>query len=360
MLKMARTRILVARSWPRSYIFNAALFFTRTETNMASNNGASASIDMAKAGSQNSASLAMPVDARPVVEVGTTPRVHKKGPLRIGDARIMAFVLTDKRRMLSGRSVTNALGLTGRGMGIGRILNSESLQPYISDRLRDALENPVLFTVSSGLPLAMGYEAWVLPEVCHTIVDAFDKQALHPLLAKTVANAKKLIRGFSTVGIIALIDEATGFQEERERDALQELLSLYISDRLLPWAQTFPPSFYKEIFRLRGWNWDSINNKRPRLVGKLTKNIIYERISPDLLRVLEGENPVMGDGRRRRKHSQRLTEDYGKPALRIHREVVEGLMRASRTWDGFMTLLERAYPLKNQQLTFNREFEEGE
>jgi hypothetical protein len=304
--------------------------------------------------------MPLATNSRTAVEVGSFPTVRNKGPLRIGNAKIMAFVLKDERRMLSGRSVTSALGLTGRGAGMARFLNAGSLQPYISDKLRDALENPVLFVVSSGLPLATGYEAWVLPEICHSIVDAHDRNALHPSLAKTVDRAKLLIRGFSTVGIIALIDEATGFQADRDREALQDLLAMYISPRLMPWAQTFGPDFYKEIFRLRGWKWESINNKRPRLVGKLTKQIIYDRISPELLKKLEDVNPVVRDGRRKDKHHQWLTEDYGQPALRMHREAVQALMRASRTWPGFIALLQRAYPRQGQQLTLGEELDSEE
>lgn len=314
--------------------------------------------DVAKAPPPDNTPLATKNDGG--AEIGTFPTVRNKGPLRIGAAKIMAFVLKDERRMLSGRSVTSALGLTGRGAGMARFLNAASLQPYISDKLRDALEDPVLFVVSPGLPLAMGYEAWVLPEICHTIIDAHDQNALHPSLAKTVDRARLLIRGFSTVGIIALIDEATGFQAERDREALQDLLAMYINPRLLPWAQTFGPDFYKEIFRLRGWKWESINNKRPRLVGKLTKQIIYDRISPELRKKLEEVNPVVKDGRRKNKHHQWLTEDYGQPALRMHREAVQALMRASRTWPGFLALLDRAYPRPGQQLTLGEGIDAAE
>jgi hypothetical protein len=276
------------------------------------------------------------------------PVAKHKGPMRIGEAKIMAFVLDDGRRMLSGRSVTNGLGLTGRGAGMSRFLNSESLKPFISDKLREALTQPTMFVVSSGLPSATGYEASVLPELCHTITDAWEANALHPSLAKTVDNAKMLIRGFSTVGIIALVDEATGYQAERERDALQELLAMYINPKLLPWAKTFGDDFYKEIFRLRGWKWESIASRRPRLVGKLTKMVIYDRLSPELLAELERLNPTLANGRRKVKHFQHLSEDYGMPALRIHKEGVTALMKASPNWNVFMRLLARAYPKPGQ------------
>jgi hypothetical protein len=276
------------------------------------------------------------------------PVAKHKGPMRIGEAKIMAFVLDDGRRMLSGRSVTNGLGLTGRGAGMARFLNSESLKPYISDKLREAITQPTMFVVSRGLPSATGYEAWVLPEICHTITDAWEAGVLHQSLAKTVDNAKMLIRGFSTVGIIALVDEATGYQAERERDALQELLAMYINPKLLPWAKTFGDDFYKEIFRLRGWKWESIASRRPRLVGKLTKMVIYDRLSPELLAELERLNPTLANGRRKVKHFQHLSEDYGMPALRIHKEGVTALMKASPNWNVFMRLLARAYPKPGQ------------
>ena len=50
-------------------------------------------------------------------------------------------------------------------------------------------------------------------------------------------------RRLANVGIIALVDEATGYQEVRDRVALQEVLKKYITGALYEWAQTFPLSF---------------------------------------------------------------------------------------------------------------------
>jgi hypothetical protein len=38
-----------------------------------------------------------------------------------------------------------------------------------------------------------------------------------------------LLRGFARVGIIALVDEATGFQRDRTKDALSKILEAYIA-----------------------------------------------------------------------------------------------------------------------------------
>jgi len=42
-----------------------------------------------------------------------------------------------------------------------------------------------------------------------------------------------LVRSFAKVGIIALVDEATGYQYEREKAELQVILKTYISEEIL-------------------------------------------------------------------------------------------------------------------------------
>jgi len=55
--------------------------------------------------------------------------------------------------------------------------------------------------------------------------------------------------------IIALVDEATGYQEQRDRDELQRFLALYLSEERLKWAKMFPDEYYKQLFRLQGWSY---------------------------------------------------------------------------------------------------------
>lgn len=86
-----------------------------------------------------------------------------------------------------------------------------------------------------------------------------------------------LIRSFAKVGIISLVDEATGYQYDRERFELQKILNAYISDEILKWQLTFTDDFYKNIYRLWGLPFipKYIRNK-PSFIGKLTNKYIYE------------------------------------------------------------------------------------
>src|ERR1700733_8048529 len=104
------------------------------------------------------------------------------------------------------------------------------------------------------------------------------------------------MRGFAKLGLIALIDEATGYQELRAKDELQKILSAYISPTLLPWAERFPMEFFKERFRVWGWDWPHTEDnykgpQGPRYAGKLVRHIIFENLPPGVLQELDRLNP---------------------------------------------------------------------
>jgi len=85
-----------------------------------------------------------------------------------------------------------------------------------------------------------------------------------------------MIRALAHVGIIALVDEATGYQEVRNKEALQALLDAFLQKEFAAWAKRFPDEFYKEIFRLRSCEWNRLSVRRPMWVGKLTNDVVYE------------------------------------------------------------------------------------
>ena len=80
-----------------------------------------------------------------------------------------------------------------------------------------------------------------------------------------------LTRGLAHIGIIALVDEATGYQEVRDKLALQAILDAYLRKELAAWAKRFPDEFYREMFRLKGWQWQGMSVNRPQIVGTLYK-----------------------------------------------------------------------------------------
>ena len=133
--------------------------------------------------------------------------------------------------------------------------------------------------------------------------------------SKLLKRQSIIIRALAHVGIIALIDEATGYQEVRDRHALQEILDKYLRKEFAAWAKCFPEEFYRHIFRLRHWEWKGMKVNRPQIVAHYTKDLIYARLAPGILKELETRNPKDEKGYRKAPFYWWLTEDVGHPKL---------------------------------------------
>ena len=213
---------------------------------------------------------------------------------------------------------------------------------------------PIFFRTKSG-GKAVGYDAQLLPMVCEVYLkyrdDCLAKDGKLPAIHEHIIRACDVVmRGLAHVGIVALVDEATGYQEVRDRKALQSILDAFLRKELAAWALRFPKDFYEQLFRLRGWTWDSISSRRPRIVGKITKDIVYARLAPGILKELEDKNPADEKGYRKARHHQWLTDDVGNPALAQHLHTVITLMKLSDNWQKFYGMLNQAFPKRGDTL----------
>lgn len=282
-----------------------------------------------------------------------TLRATHSGDLKIGDITIRCAVLEDGTRIVAREGFLRAIGRTGNPkkgelFKLPTFLRAANLKPFIGEDLVNS-SNPLLFTPISGggaSRVSYGYRAELLPLVCNVFLDAHEAKVLLKSQTHIFERSKILMRGFAIVGITALVDEVTGYQEVRDRIALQAILDRFLLKELAAWAKRFPDEFYREMFRLRGWQWER-GVKRPRLVGYYTNDLVYERLAPGLLEELQARNPKDERGHRKRKHHQWLTEDVGHPALAQHLYAVIGFMRAASSWDQFYRLMQRAYPKLN-------------
>jgi P63C domain len=283
------------------------------------------------------------------------------GTLKFGDMSIPCAVLDDGTRVLSIRGVNMALGRRGSGSDYQRrssdgdaqlpgFLAANNLKPFIDNDLTASLTVPMEYLPLHGGRSAFGVEASALPKICEVWLRAREAEVLQKQQQHIAAKAEMLTRGLAHIGIIALVDEATGYQEIRDRLALQAILDLYLRKELAAWAKRFPDEFYKQMFRLKNWQWHGMSVNRPQIVGKYTNDIVYERLAPGILEELQERNPRAPSGERTSKHHQWLTEDVGHPALAQHLHAVIGFMRASAKWDQFYRLLQRAFPKKGQNL----------
>jgi hypothetical protein len=170
-----------------------------------------------------------------------------------------------------------------------------------------------------------------------------------------------LVRGFARVGIIALVDEATGYQRDRAKDALAQILDAFIAKELQEWVRTFPTDFYQEMFRLRGMTFPTETLQKPRYFGLLTNDIVYDRLAPGVLAELKKVNPKDEvTGRRKRKHFQWLTNNVGYPKLREHLGAVIATMKLSVDWHDFKGKLDKNYPRIGKPTQLSMEFADDE
>jgi hypothetical protein len=295
------------------------------------------------------------------MEVGKLLRATHSGELKIagiGNGIIPCAVLEDGTRVLTQQGVLMALGRSrtakggegASGDGLPAFLRANNLKPFISKELEESTV-PIIFKPLKG-GSAFGYRASVLPMICEVFLQARDAGpgVLHKSQQHILTQADILIRGLAHVGILALVDEATGYQEVRDKKALQAILDRYLVKEYAAWAKRFPDEFYQELFRLRGWQWNGMSVKRPSVVGHDTNDLVYSRLAPGVLAALKVLNPKNAKGRRNQKNTQYLTPEFGINELEKHLHAVVALMKGSSTLDQLRRMMTRAFPKFTDQI----------
>jgi hypothetical protein len=251
----------------------------------------------------------------------------------------------------------------GRSDRLMLFLAGDRLSPFISNDLSAASENPIFFRPPHGGAPAFGYPATILADICDAVLAARKASALQQQQLHIAEQCEILVRGFARVGIIALVDEATGYQRDRARDALAKILEAFIAKELQPYLPTFPADYYEQMFRLRGLEYPHGSVKRPQYFGTLTNDVVYKRLAPGVLDELRRVSARDDTGRLRHKYFQRLTSNAGYPKLREHLGAVVAYMKVSDNYHDFIEKLDRFHPRFGEQLTlpfdYEREADDG-
>jgi hypothetical protein len=274
-----------------------------------------------------------------------------KTPLRLGATEIPCYVLEDGTAVLSGRGMQNLLGFpaSATGTSIYGLIKRKKLRDFVSTELEESIKTPLQFLrIGSGgsQPLTNGYEATILIDICYVLIDA--KNAGVELSDRELIlerQAEIIVRAFSKTGIIAVIYNLTGYQDEVLKGVLNEILNKYLLKEAKKYVVTYPLELYKQWYRLNGWQWkDENKQKRNPVLGNWTRDLIYSRMAPGLLKELERKNPKNEKGYRDVKHFQLLTDEVGEPRLREFFGGLIALARASSTWRKYYDMVQRAYP----------------
>jgi hypothetical protein len=292
----------------------------------------------------------------PTVICGSADR-----PLRLGEIEIPCYVLSDKRRVLVQRGLQQSIGMSTSGGSEGAqrlaiFIEGLAKKGVNCSDLAARIRAPILFRPSVGGRGAYGYEATIINDICDAVLEARrTKGALAPQQKRFAVQCETLLSYLARRGIIFLVDEATGYDKLRTRETIQQIVERYVTKILKPYVPTFPDDYYEYTYRLNNWPYNPDSTKRPGVVGHWTNDIIYARLAPAVLEELRRLTPRDGKGRLKNKLFQFLTDDVGSPKLADHFKEVLALMRASRNWKEFYTLLDRALPRfgETMQLPFD-------
>lgn len=275
-------------------------------------------------------------------------------PIKILDMEIECAVLEDGTRVVSQRAINKALKITtgggktlkddeeGGGRKLPRYIYIKALEPFISENLRAGVINPVNYLNLDGTP-ALGTPADLMGDICQVWIDADNAGALKTTSQKLAAAQARIMQAaVGKIGWIALVDEATGYQSIRDKDALQKLLSFYVAKEFQPYFKTFVEAFYEEIYRLQGWQYDPKKNKY-QVVGKWTLQYVYGCLPSAVVDAVKAKTPRTKSGSYTKKLFQSLTQEVGKPHLDRALGGVIALLKSSNTWGGFKRAYARAY-----------------
>ena len=295
------------------------------------------------------------------------PQATHDGPLQIGDAILAAAVLPTGKRLLSqgtflqalGRSRTPKAGTGGLSNvdGLPFFLQAEALKEFISDELRVST-TPIIFKFKGGRR-AVGYDALLLPMVCgvykklHTSLtrrlvgddpkDAAKAKSTYGQYKHIIEACAVLESGFANRGIIALVDDATGYRGDQLKEDVLRVIAAYMSPTLIQLTKMFPPEFFEEIYRLHGWEYRPGKTTHPQYTGRFIITYVYEPLPPGVLEEMKARLPKNENGNRRSQLWRTLSINTGIPHLDRQIGDVMLLMRLAADKAEFVHQFNRAF-----------------
>ena len=308
------------------------------------------------------ASAARWAKEKAAIEAGL-PKATHQGKMMIGDVEVDCYVLEDGRRLIHKRGMAKALNLkSAGGNAFLRSMTRKGIGFELSDNLVDIIENPLIFKPLTQ-DSAHGYDAEVLVEVCKAIIRAKANDRLTKTQTFLADQAQALLNAFAKVGVVALVDEATGFQQVRSPDALRLLVEQYIEQEKREWAKQFPDEYYNTLNDLYGskkitkTSSGAVIQNRPQHFANFTRSYVYHPLENGaVLDELDRINPKFGShGSRKARFHQHLSEGYGIEKLKRQMQEVMTIAAISDNIGQFKKLFQKRFPKTGDQMYFDLE-----
>lgn len=265
--------------------------------------------------------LTTPQETPPALEgevMPPSPFAKHRGVMDLGGNPVDVYVLDTGARVLSLRAAVKVL--TGIDGGVLEdYIGVKALKPFVNSGL--VLEETIDFHIPGTGFRGKGITAEQFEGILTGYVNALHAGALKTDRQVQIAiTCAVLSTSFLRLGIIAQIDEATGYQYERAQDALQVKLRAFIAEELRDWEKTFPDELWEQFGRLTKWKGPL--HSRPKWWGHLVMDLVYDALDPKIAKYLKENKPRPYHGK---NYHQWFTEDVGLKALIPHIYKVIGI-----------------------------------
>jgi hypothetical protein len=267
--------------------------------------------------------------------------------LSLGKITLSCYILENGKYIFTLESIQKAMGYNGKSKNwLFEFLAHINRLTVIEPALLEALSRTILFETDRSVTgeVKSGVEAAIFLEACGEIKRAKDEGFLFVSELKFAKAAEIILDALSDKNILQMIDFATGYSlfRQNHKDALSRYVKNETGQNTAAWIRSFPDAFFDYMFRLRHWTWTDLVEKAP-VAGRLISDLVFDRISHELLDKLENTRPRM----KYRKKDQ--PEEYIEhPELKTHLHSVSALLETSGfNQPVFEQLLNRTFPKQN-------------
>lgn len=235
---------------------------------------------------------------------------------------------------------------SGGGNVFMRTTNRKGLGSVIAEDLRQKLDNPLILRTIKG-DLSHTYDHTVMIDICKAIWQAAKEGKLHPSQEFLAKQAEMIIIASARLGLAALIDEATGYVKDKNKEEYRELYKEYIREQAREYEKEFPEQFYDVIYKIYNLRRNPLAKNHPQFFGGVTRKYIYAPLAYSngaILEMLDELNPVVYNRGGRKYKLHQFISIIGLPAFRAMIWQFIGIGNASRTKESFDRAFKRAFP----------------
>lgn len=287
--------------------------------------------------------------------------IEHEGVVKLGDFTVPCYVTKAGVRLIASRKMQEILkvveedpedqpGVQRPGTRFQRFLTRKFFNSLISKEELQDLFTPIRRSFRGRI--ISGYRSDALTKFCELMMQANAQGLLATDRQRIVAEqAKVLYSAFAKIGLVALIDEATGYQQIRDPSALRLLVQQYIAQEKREWDKQFPDSFYDGLNRMYNSKKMTTTAKgtviqnRPQHFANFTRTYVYEPLENGaVLEELDRINPKINSrGTRRDRFHQHLSQGYGIEKLKRQVLSVETLIDVSDNIAQFKRLYNKKF-----------------